>query len=211
MFHYRLPAGCCLIDIAYLNQMNAAMRSLAEQNRQLQANNVRISSTVNNRKGVKKVDKFTQTKLDLPSCSVCFEEYSFSSDPRVLSCGHSFCSHCISQMRLHYKRCPLCKEPNDFAIMQRPNFLAKELLQYFKPCGKNTMTHSQRRQKVRDLQLRLSKENFVPRGRYSSFDVVARAHGLRWPEPSTHLSAFSPAGTSSPGTPDTQDTLEEVD
>ena len=189
-----------------MNQINANLMSLAAEVtqlrvKQLQQDNTRTPSTTKNKKAVKKVDRFTQTTVELPSCSVCFEEFSFSSDPRVLFCGHSFCSRCISRMRLRYSMCPLCKSPNDFMNMQHPNFLAKEILQSFRPCGENSMTHSQRRQKSKTLKLRLCKENVVPISNYNLIQVSQPSPAFVEPL------VRSPRGA---GTPDTWDT-ESVD
>ena len=46
-------------------------------------------------------------------CSICYEHYNDQSKcPRMLSCGHSFCSSCLE--RLHHGNtidCPTCRNP----------------------------------------------------------------------------------------------------
>jgi NACalpha-BTF3-like transcription factor len=45
--------------------------------------------------------------MDEFNCSVCFERYSQSVEPKVLPCGHTFCLKCLN--RLPTKICPLDK------------------------------------------------------------------------------------------------------
>ena len=49
----------------------------------------------------------------IPECSICFEHYNDESKcPRLLSCGHSFCSSCLERL-LHGNTidCPTCRNP----------------------------------------------------------------------------------------------------
>ena len=49
----------------------------------------------------------------IPECSICFEHYNDQSKcPRLLSCGHSFCSSCLERL-LHGNTidCPTCRNP----------------------------------------------------------------------------------------------------
>ena len=49
----------------------------------------------------------------IPECSICFEHYNDQSKcPRLLSCGHSFCSSCLERL-LHCNTidCPTCRNP----------------------------------------------------------------------------------------------------
>ncbi|XP_051986701.1 uncharacterized protein LOC127646832 [Xyrauchen texanus] len=49
-------------------------------------------------------------------CGVCYLPYSRSDRvPRMLHCNHTFCTHCLETMALHYSglrtiRCPLCRQ-----------------------------------------------------------------------------------------------------
>ena len=48
-----------------------------------------------------------------PECSICLESYNDKDKcPRMLSCGHSFCSSCLERL-LHGNtiRCPTCRNP----------------------------------------------------------------------------------------------------
>ena len=48
-----------------------------------------------------------------PLCTICFEPYNEKKKcPRLLSCGHSFCSNCLETL-LHDKTidCPTCRNP----------------------------------------------------------------------------------------------------
>ena len=48
-----------------------------------------------------------------PECSICFECYNDQSKcPRLLSCGHSFCSRCLERLlRGNTIDCPKCRNP----------------------------------------------------------------------------------------------------
>ena len=48
-----------------------------------------------------------------PECSICFECYNDQSKcPRMLSCGHSFCSCCLERLlRGNTIGCPKCRNP----------------------------------------------------------------------------------------------------
>ena len=48
-----------------------------------------------------------------PECSICFEGYNDQSKcPRLLSCGHSFCSCCLERLlRGNTIDCPKCRNP----------------------------------------------------------------------------------------------------
>ena len=48
-----------------------------------------------------------------PECSICYEHYDDQSKcPRLLNCGHSFCSRCLKRL-LHRNTidCPKCRNP----------------------------------------------------------------------------------------------------
>ena len=48
-----------------------------------------------------------------PECSICFEGYNDKDkSPRLLSCGHSFCSRCLERLlRGNTIDCPKCRNP----------------------------------------------------------------------------------------------------
>ena len=48
-----------------------------------------------------------------PECSICFERYNDENKcPRLLSCGHSFCSCCLERiLRGNTIDCPKCRNP----------------------------------------------------------------------------------------------------
>ena len=48
-----------------------------------------------------------------PECSICYEHYNDQSKcPRLLSCGHSFCSRCLERLlRGNTIDCPKCRNP----------------------------------------------------------------------------------------------------
>ena len=48
-----------------------------------------------------------------PECSICFEGYNDEDkSPRLLSCGHSFCSRCLERLlRGNTIDCPKCRNP----------------------------------------------------------------------------------------------------
>ena len=48
-----------------------------------------------------------------PECSICYEHYDDQSKcPRLLSCGHSFCSRCLERLlRGNTIDCPKCRNP----------------------------------------------------------------------------------------------------
>ena len=48
-----------------------------------------------------------------PECSICFEHYNDEDkSPRLLSCGHSFCSRCLERLlRGNTIDCPKCRNP----------------------------------------------------------------------------------------------------
>ena len=48
-----------------------------------------------------------------PECSICYEHYNDQSKcPRLLSCGHSFCSRCLERLlRGSTIDCPKCRNP----------------------------------------------------------------------------------------------------
>jgi zinc-RING finger domain len=44
--------------------------------------------------------------VEKEGCPVCWREYGLGTVPTSVSCGHSFCADCISQLRA----CPLCRK-----------------------------------------------------------------------------------------------------
>ncbi|KAG7161034.1 uncharacterized protein LOC121875554 [Homarus americanus] len=47
----------------------------------------------------------------LPTCSVCYDEFSEMRIPRYLLCHHTFCEECIHQMiKCDKVECPLCRK-----------------------------------------------------------------------------------------------------
>ena len=84
----------------------------------------------------------------IPECSICFEHYNDESKcPRLLSCGHSFCSSCLERL-LHGNTidCPTCRNPGsvptgvegllkNFALLDIVNDTPKENV------GSNTGSH----------------------------------------------------------------------
>ena len=84
----------------------------------------------------------------IPECSICFEHYNDESKcPRLLSCGHSFCSSCLERL-LHGNTidCPTCRNPGavptgvegllkNFALLDLVNDTPKENV------GSNTGSH----------------------------------------------------------------------
>eukprot|EP01126_Amoeba_proteus_P007017 TRINITY_DN12488_c0_g1_i1.p1 TRINITY_DN12488_c0_g1~~TRINITY_DN12488_c0_g1_i1.p1 ORF type:complete len:462 (-),score=114.14 TRINITY_DN12488_c0_g1_i1:63-1448(-) len=44
--------------------------------------------------------------MDIFECSLCLQ---LLKDPRVISCGHTFCKTCLQQLRPSHLRCPLCQ------------------------------------------------------------------------------------------------------
>ena len=48
-----------------------------------------------------------------PECSICFERFNDENKcPRLLSCGHSFCSCCLERLlRSNTIDCPQCRNP----------------------------------------------------------------------------------------------------
>ena len=84
----------------------------------------------------------------IPECSICFEHYNDQSKcPRLLSCGHSFCSSCLERL-LHGNTidCPTCRNPGavptgvegllkNFALLDIVNDTPKENV------GSNTGSH----------------------------------------------------------------------
>ena len=84
----------------------------------------------------------------IPECSICFEHYNDQSKcPRLLSCGHSFCSSCLERL-LHGNTidCPTCRNPDavptgvdglltNFALLDIVNDTPKENV------GSNTGSH----------------------------------------------------------------------
>ena len=63
-------------------------------------------------------------------CPICFEPYQESGEkePRVLSCGHTFCRNCLNPVMLNHRPCPKCRTaitvdsidsvPKNFAIIE---------------------------------------------------------------------------------------------
>ncbi|XP_075249344.1 uncharacterized protein LOC142342052 isoform X2 [Convolutriloba macropyga] len=52
---------------------------------------------------------YSDDEIDELTCSVCFDLFT---DPRMLNCGHSFCTGCLDQIiRNHQKSCPDCRQP----------------------------------------------------------------------------------------------------
>jgi len=59
-------------------------------------------------------------------CSVCLEVYAADRIPKILSCGHSLCASCVSDMAKDNKlKCPQCREVSNterlvtnFALLQ---------------------------------------------------------------------------------------------
>ena len=47
----------------------------------------------------------TQQHQDLTTCKICFE----SQIRRVTSCGHVFCTECLSEWKKSSKTCPTCR------------------------------------------------------------------------------------------------------
>ncbi|CAH3170574.1 unnamed protein product [Porites evermanni] len=84
----------------------------------------------------------------IPECSICFEHYNDQSKcPRLLSCGHSFCSSCLERL-LHGNTidCPTCRNLGavptgvegllkNFALLDIVNDTPKENV------GSNTGSH----------------------------------------------------------------------
>ena len=84
----------------------------------------------------------------IPECSICFEHYNDESKcPRLLSCGHSFCSSCLERL-LHGNTidCPTCRNLGtvptgvegllkNFALLDLVNDTPKENV------GSNTGSH----------------------------------------------------------------------
>ena len=84
----------------------------------------------------------------IPECSICFEHYNDQSKcPRLLSCGHSFCSSCLERL-LHGNTidCPTCRNPGaiptgmegllkNFALLEIVSDTPKENV------GSNTGSH----------------------------------------------------------------------
>ena len=84
----------------------------------------------------------------IPEFSICFEQYNDQSKcPRLLSCGHSFCSSCLERL-LHGNTidCPTCRNPGavptgvegllkNFALLDLVNDTPKENV------GSNTGSH----------------------------------------------------------------------
>lgn len=49
-------------------------------------------------------------KRDIPECTICYEEFLFDSDVRLLECKHYFHPQCIDRWLIgHSKRCPCCR------------------------------------------------------------------------------------------------------
>lgn len=63
-------------------------------------------------------------------CEVCYCQYE---DPRVLSCGHTFCFSCVKKLNLNSKiTCPTCRSVTNFSNI-RVNYT---LVQLIKEMGK---------------------------------------------------------------------------
>lgn len=63
------------------------------------------------------------------TCPVCLHDYNFELIPKILSCGHTFCSICLEKMqKSQNNRCPLCKKTELRGFSDLPtNFLAYEV------------------------------------------------------------------------------------
>ena len=51
-------------------------------------------------------------------CPICWREYGPGTVPTSVSCGHSFCADCISQLR----SCPLCRKRITSASQRTTNY-----------------------------------------------------------------------------------------
>lgn len=77
-------------------------------------------------------NRLEEIKGDL-KCSICKELFN---DPRILSCGHTFCLECIRKAYetsiLSYRQCPLCKETyivyNNNVRNLRKNFTVNNII-----------------------------------------------------------------------------------
>ena len=65
-----------------------------------------------------------RTEFDCPTCAVCLED--ITEDKKLLSCGHSFHSACISKWLCRSQSCPTCRTlttetENEWALQQQEN------------------------------------------------------------------------------------------
>jgi len=59
--------------------------------------------------------------MDIFECAICLEQFN---DPRVISCGHTFCTRCLLELKPN--RCPFCQRtfesvdslPSNFVVLK---------------------------------------------------------------------------------------------
>ena len=60
---------------------------------------------------------------DIISCPICLEKYKH---PRILKCGHSFCTTCLHLINLNKEIvCPLCRKITEFKRGKRNDRIVK--------------------------------------------------------------------------------------
>ncbi|VDD86606.1 unnamed protein product [Enterobius vermicularis] len=57
-------------------------------------------------------------------CSICYEDFNFKTT--LPDCGHSFCFLCIKGVALRVGSCPLCRNPVQPSLFERPSFCSSD-------------------------------------------------------------------------------------
>ena len=121
-------ACICMLVYKKLTTQNADKRELREIKRVLDKNNAKIKSLEESfqdgRRQLQAINRKlrlltdsersrTQAEAELPSCSICFQEFDENLHHLscITKCFHTFCFSCLSSKMLSPKICPACRTP----------------------------------------------------------------------------------------------------
>jgi len=71
---------------------------------------------------------FTEKLLGELSCTLCYELFA---EPTTLTCGHTFCMHCMRKSLAYKNHCPICRKIISQSL--KPNSVIKSICNQFFP------------------------------------------------------------------------------
>uniref|UniRef100_A0A6B2L4F4 RING-type domain-containing protein n=1 Tax=Arcella intermedia TaxID=1963864 RepID=A0A6B2L4F4_9EUKA len=73
---------------------------------------------------------------DIFECGICLDQFK---EPKVVSCGHSFCRGCLEQLKPGQMQCPLCRTPFTSVEALPTNFVVLQWMETAKQQQKSTI------------------------------------------------------------------------